>query len=95
MSRQRAFELARAQHFVNQGRRKQNKPVVYRSGIYSGSDSTDALGSDDILRYYAQLRKARPPPWDLSLILEGIEAHPELTTNSEIFDWPQDPDIAL
>ena len=78
-------DIADAQHFVNNGRRQQNMPVVYRSGLYSGNDSTDKLDIwDEFEPSYSQLVKTSPPPWDLPLILEIIEARRQRFTQTFI-----------
>ncbi|KZV59318.1 hypothetical protein PENSPDRAFT_760458 [Peniophora sp. CONT] len=65
--------LAYAQHFVNEGRRKLHMPIVHRSGLYSGNDSTVFLDDGDFKPAYDQLVATSSPPWDLSLILETFE----------------------
>ncbi|KZV66649.1 hypothetical protein PENSPDRAFT_755582 [Peniophora sp. CONT] len=67
------YDLAWAQHFVNEGRRKRHIPVVHRSGLYSDNESTVELDFDDRRAAYSQLVLTSPPPWDLSSILETIE----------------------
>ena len=74
------MKIAAAQHFVNEGRRQRIMPVVYRSGQYSGNDSTDELSWDKFEASYDQLVKTSPPPWDLPLILETIKALPRCST---------------
>ena len=76
--------IAVAQDFVNKGRRQQDMPVGYRSGQYSGNDSTDQLGWKEVQLSYNQLVKTSPPPWELPLILETIEALPRRSTGSLI-----------
>ncbi|KZV65978.1 hypothetical protein PENSPDRAFT_756065 [Peniophora sp. CONT] len=68
------WDLTWAQHFVNEGRRKLHMPVVHRSGVYSGNDSTVDLGFSNRRAAYNQLLSKSPPPWDLSSILETIES---------------------
>ncbi|KZV63936.1 hypothetical protein PENSPDRAFT_757594 [Peniophora sp. CONT] len=63
-------DIARVQHFVNEGRRKLQKPVVHRSGLYSDNASTVDL---QVKSAYDELVHTSPPPWDLSLILDTIE----------------------
>ncbi|KZV65975.1 hypothetical protein PENSPDRAFT_756062 [Peniophora sp. CONT] len=77
--------LAKAQHFVNEGRRKLHRPVVHRSGLYSNNDSMDDLHDTDREAAYNQLVLKSPPPWDISLIVETMEMSQsyEETTSTE------------
>ncbi|KZV65974.1 hypothetical protein PENSPDRAFT_756061 [Peniophora sp. CONT] len=65
-------KLAMAQHFVNEGRRKLHMPVIHRSNLFSDNDST--VWIDDIEAAYEQLVSTSPPPWNLSMTLQTIEA---------------------
>ncbi|KZV71426.1 hypothetical protein PENSPDRAFT_751814 [Peniophora sp. CONT] len=66
--------LALAQHCVNEGRRKLQRPIGHRSGLYSDNDSTVFLGYSEVEASYHRLVETSRPPWELSVILGSSAA---------------------
>ncbi|VDB88237.1 unnamed protein product [Peniophora sp. CBMAI 1063] len=71
-------KIAKAQHAVNEGRRKLNLPIIYPSGLYWDNNSIeelhDAYQGWEATECYERLLQLSIPPWDLALILETHRA---------------------